>query len=66
MRGGGSGGSMNSVPWQERYADKLQPARRALRVVKRGDSVFIGSGAGVPQLLVEELAKMSRSSRTTR
>jgi acyl-CoA hydrolase/GNAT superfamily N-acetyltransferase len=50
---------MNEVSWQERYVDKLKPARRALRVIKRGDSVFIGSGAAVPQLLVEELAKMS-------
>jgi acyl-CoA hydrolase/GNAT superfamily N-acetyltransferase len=58
--GGGDGASMSGLPWQERYADKLQSARRALRVVKRGDSVFVGSGAGVPQLLVEELAKMSQ------
>ncbi|HUV74116.1 MAG TPA: GNAT family N-acetyltransferase [Anaerolineae bacterium] len=50
---------MNEASWQERYVDKLEPARRALRVIKRGDSVFIGSGAAVPQLLVEELAKMS-------
>jgi acyl-CoA hydrolase/GNAT superfamily N-acetyltransferase len=50
---------MQDVPWQERYADKVKAARQALRVVKRGDSVFIGSGAAVPQLLVEELAKMS-------
>jgi len=50
---------MEELPWQERYATKVKTARQALRVVKRGDSVFVGSGAGVPQLLVEELARMS-------
>lgn len=50
---------VDRVPWQERYADKLKNARQALRVVKRGDSVFLGSGAAAPQRLVEELARMS-------
>ena len=50
---------MEQVPWQERYADKVKNSRQALRVIKRGDSVFIGSGAAVPQRLVEELARMS-------
>jgi acyl-CoA hydrolase/RimJ/RimL family protein N-acetyltransferase len=50
---------MSTAPWQERYADKVMSARQALRAIKRGDSVFIGSGAAEPQLLVEELARMS-------
>lgn len=50
---------MEKVRWQERYAEKTKTARQSLRIIKRGDSVFIGSGAAVPQLLVEELAKMS-------
>ena len=50
---------MEKMRWQERYAEKTKTARQALRIIKRGDSVFIGSGAAVPQLLVEELAKMS-------
>jgi acyl-CoA hydrolase/GNAT superfamily N-acetyltransferase len=50
---------MAERPWQERYAEKLKTGRQALRVIRRGDSVFVGSGAGVPQLLVEELARMS-------
>lgn len=50
---------METAPWQERYADKVKTARQALRVIKRGDRVFIGSGAAEPQLLVEELARMS-------
>ncbi|MDH4136868.1 MAG: GNAT family N-acetyltransferase [Anaerolineae bacterium] len=50
---------MNSTPWQERYADKLMTARDALRVIKRGQTVFVGSGASGPQVLVEEMAKWS-------
>jgi acyl-CoA hydrolase/GNAT superfamily N-acetyltransferase len=50
---------MERVRWQERHAHKLKTARRALGVIKRGDSVFVGSGAAVPQGLVEELASMS-------
>jgi acyl-CoA hydrolase/GNAT superfamily N-acetyltransferase len=48
------------TPWQERYGHKLKTARQALGIVKRGDSVFIGSGAAVPQLLVATLAEMSQ------
>ncbi len=50
---------MGTLPWQERYADKVMSARQALRAIKRGDSVFIASGAAEPQVLVEELARMS-------
>jgi acyl-CoA hydrolase/GNAT superfamily N-acetyltransferase len=50
---------MEQQPWRERYRDKVKTPRQALRVIKRGDSVFIGSGAAVPQLLVDELARMS-------
>ncbi|MGB5932223.1 MAG: GNAT family N-acetyltransferase [Anaerolineae bacterium] len=47
------------ISWQQRYTDKVMTPRQALRVVKRGDSVFVGSGAAEPQLLIEELARMS-------
>lgn len=43
--------------WREKYADKLKTAREALRAIKRGGHVFIGSGAASPQLLIEEMAK---------
>jgi acyl-CoA hydrolase/GNAT superfamily N-acetyltransferase len=48
---------MQSVPWQERYVNKLKTAREALRAIKRGDHIFIGSGAASPQLLIEELTR---------
>ncbi|MFB0537942.1 MAG: GNAT family N-acetyltransferase [Anaerolineae bacterium] len=50
---------MHSTPWQERYADKVMTARDALRAIKRGHTVFVGSGASGPQVLVEEMAKWS-------
>lgn len=48
---------MHSTPWQKRYADKVMTARDALKAVKRGHTVFVGSGASGPQVLVEEMAK---------
>ncbi len=50
---------MGTEDWRERYKSKLATAREALRLVRRGCSVFIGSGAAVPQLLVQELSRMS-------
>ncbi len=50
---------MESQDWRERYKGKLATCREALRVVRSGCSVFIGSGAAVPQLLVQGLARMS-------
>ncbi len=50
---------MRSRDWRERYGSKLTTAQQALRLVRRGCSVFIGSGAAVPRLLVGELSKMS-------
>jgi len=42
--------------WQARYAEKLVTAQEAVRVVRHGQRVFIGSGAGEPQTLVEALS----------
>ncbi len=48
---------MQPVPWQERYADKLKTTRESLRVIARGDRIFVGSGAASPQLLIEEMTR---------
>ena len=56
MRGGDNVGSRD---WRERYRDKLTTPSEALRLVRRGCSVFIGSGAAVPRLLVTELSAMA-------
>jgi len=42
--------------WQERYADKIETAKQAVRRVRHGHRVFIGSGAAEPQCLVAALA----------
>lgn len=50
---------MGSKDWRQRYKDKIATATEALKAVKWGGCVFIGSGAAVPQLLVQELCRMS-------
>lgn len=42
--------------WKDQYADKITTAKDAVSVVRHGQRVFIGSGAGEPQELVEALA----------
>ncbi len=49
---------MNHISWQERYKDKLSSPRDALKCIKRGHRVFIGSACAEPQLLVEELGRI--------
>lgn len=44
------------VNWKERYKDKITTAEEAVKDVHHGHRVFIGSGAGEPQSLVEALA----------
>ena len=44
-----------TTTWQERFADRVMTADRAVRLVNSGDRVFVGSCAGVPQTLVERL-----------
>ncbi|OGS42191.1 MAG: hypothetical protein A3K67_05220, partial [Euryarchaeota archaeon RBG_16_62_10] len=41
--------------WQARYADKVRTAVQAVATIRRGDKVFIGSGAAEPQVLVKAL-----------
>jgi len=41
--------------WRQRYAHKLRSADDALRVVRSGHHIFVGSGAAAPQYLVERL-----------
>lgn len=43
--------------WRRRYAAKVETAEQAIRRIRHGHRVFVGSGAGEPQCLV---AAMSR------
>lgn len=42
--------------WQEKYQSKVSTPQDAVKKVRSGQRVFIGSGAAEPQLLVEALA----------
>lgn len=41
--------------WQTRYKEKLRTAEEAVATIRRGDKVFVGSGAAEPQVLVKAL-----------
>ncbi len=45
-----------TTDWQTRYADKVETAEQAVRRIRHGHRVFVGSGAGEPQCLVGALA----------
>ena len=49
---------MEQIPWQERYKHKLYLQQDALKCIKKGQRVFIGSACAEPQLLVEELTNL--------
>jgi len=48
--------AQESAPWQERYADKVKSAEQSVTSIHHGQRVFVGSGAGEPQTLVEALS----------
>ncbi len=43
--------------WREKYADKIMPAAKAIKKIRRGDRVFIGSACGEPQELVRAMVE---------
>ena len=43
--------------WQEKWADKIMSAEQAVKKIRSGQRVFIGSGCGVPNALVGALVK---------
>jgi acyl-CoA hydrolase/RimJ/RimL family protein N-acetyltransferase len=47
--------------WPDKYPAKRRTATQAIRMIKRGQRVFIGSFCGEPQALVRELAAQSGS-----
>ena len=54
--GGRDPDSSYSLPdWQQRYAEKIRTPEQAVATIRRGDKVFIGSGAAEPQVLVKAL-----------
>src|SRR4030042_2083971 len=52
--------------WRVRYADKIRTVDQAIATIRRGDKVFIGSGAAEPQTLVKSLIESSGRLADTR
>ena len=49
-----------SLYWADNYIEKQQEAEKAIRIIKSGQRVFIGSACGEPQALVRALADHSK------
>ncbi len=47
----------NSQYWADAYLEKLASADKAIAHIRSGQRVFIGSGCGEPQILVQKLAE---------
>ncbi len=45
-----------AIDWRKRYADKVKTAADAVRVIRPGQRVYVGSACGEPQELVRALA----------
>ena len=50
---------MQEFNWIERYKDKVGDAASAMKLIKSGNSIFIGTGCGQPQHLVDALVRHS-------
>ncbi|MBC8481507.1 MAG: GNAT family N-acetyltransferase [Planctomycetes bacterium] len=50
---------MKNFDWKEKYKDKILTAASAMKFVKSGNSIFIGTGCAQPQHLVNALVEHS-------
>ncbi len=51
---------MQEFDWKKKYADRVGTAVEALKLIKPGNSIFIGTGCAQPQHLVNALVEHSR------
>ncbi|MFX1261138.1 MAG: GNAT family N-acetyltransferase [Promethearchaeota archaeon] len=47
---------MSGVRWDEKYKERIISSKSAIKKIKRGARIFLGTGCGVPYHLVQELA----------
>ncbi|MBN1653841.1 MAG: GNAT family N-acetyltransferase [Deltaproteobacteria bacterium] len=47
------------ISWKIAYANKIVTAEEALSHIKKGQTIFVGSGAGEPRLLTDALANQA-------
>jgi len=50
---------MQKFDWKEKYKEKITTSAQAMKLVKSGNNIFIGTGCGQPQHLVEALVEHS-------
>ncbi|MCP4614217.1 MAG: GNAT family N-acetyltransferase [Planctomycetes bacterium] len=50
---------MQEFNWKEKYKEKVSAAAKAMKLIKSGNSIFIGTGCGQPQHLVNALVRYS-------
>ena len=50
---------MQNFDWKEKYKDKISNAAVAMKLIRPGNSIFIGSGCGQPQHLVNTMVEHS-------
>ncbi len=48
---------MNSSDWKALFADRIADSREAMNLIRPGHSIFIGTGCGQPQHLVQALVE---------
>jgi acyl-CoA hydrolase len=51
---------MQHFDWKQLYSDRIYSSLEAMKLIKPGNSIFIGSGCGQPQHLVDALVKQSK------
>jgi acyl-CoA hydrolase len=50
---------MQNFDWKEKYSHKVNNAATAMKLIKSGISIFIGTGCAQPQHLVDALVEHS-------
>ena len=50
---------MQDFDWKEKYKDKIGTAAAVMKLIRPGSSIFIGTGCGQPQHLVDTLVEHS-------
>jgi acyl-CoA hydrolase/GNAT superfamily N-acetyltransferase len=50
---------MSTIQWTESCADKVMPPEQAMRLIRPGDHVFLGTAAAEPRVLVKALVEYS-------
>ena len=51
--------NMQEFNWKEKYKEKIGTAAAAMKLIKSGHSIFVGTGCGQPQHLVNALVEHS-------